>query len=384
MRLRPLSLLPLVLLGSAAFSCAVAFSPGDYPASGSPDSGFAPDGAPLQPGDGGTGTASRLLLVTGERDGTDPLGNEVWSAPIDGAGELGEFTNEKPTLYRGTIAAANVSDGRLFVSVLGSGTARNVQFISLDKGLVGNWQGMPVPVPQYGAYAQVFAGPNLVSLGGGSMTDAEGETPSPIFDDRIQVYRFAPDKNPPRFDGPHNLEDGGQRLPVPARDMLAVTYKDFVYIVGGASELPADAGQSTAVYVARRDPVSGVGAFTRTESVTANGAPHAPVAPILCTTPGYLVMLGGDNTDIVVTAKINEETGALEPWKTTTKLLGELRAAACTFFAGKLHLFGGIGASSRVDRILRAVVNPDGTLGAWEPSARVLPAPRSSLFATTY
>lgn len=382
--------LPLVFLAVtlAAFGCAVTFGPGDYTGGGadasatdgttSPDA--APD-APLVPPDGAPAEPERRLLVlAGEKDGSDTSANDVWGAPIDAKGDVGTFEYLQPGLFRGALVTANVAAGRLFVASRANG--RSVEHAAIDAGLlVSPWQGEKIAAPELPGYGQIFSGSSLLALGGaGDVPDGNGGTMF-VRDDTIRVTPF----DGGAF-GPMN--DSATKLPVPIRDMTMVAYKDFIYIVGGDG---AAGDQESKVYVARRDPTVGVGAFTETTRVVnpQNDQPHAPASPIVCAGEGHLFIAGGTTpsgpTDVVLATTIDENDGSIGQWRALTKLPGPLRGAGCAFWNGTIHLIGGIGATSRSDRIIRARIAADGTLGEWElSSGQKLPAPRSSVIAVTF
>jgi len=168
------------------------------------------------------------------------------------------------------------------------------------------------------------------------------------------------------------------------RDAAVIAYKEFVYVIGGTG---AASDQRSKVYVARIDPTAGVGAFVETTRVVnpTTNQPHTPFVPMICAGEGRLFIAGGSGSDIVLSSTIDETSGALGPWKAATKLPGALRGAGCAIWDATIHLIGGIGATSRTDRIIRARFEKDGTLGEWElTSGEKLPAPRSSIIAVTF
>lgn len=380
--------LPLFFVAAtlAGIGCAVTFGPGDYTGGGLDaavaDVPLAPDaitdadalqdGAPVTSG-------RRLVVLAGEKDGSETSTNDVWGALIDANGDVGAFEYLQPGLFRGSLVTANVADGRLFVVSRANG--RSVEHIVVDRGLlVPPWQGQRVDFPPFNAYGQIFSGSSLLALGGaGTVSDDDGGSMY-VRDDRIHVTRF----DGGAF-GPLAVSD--TKLPVGMRDMAAAAYKDFIYVVGGDG---ADDAQESKVYVGRVDSVAGVGELTETSRVInpQNNQPHTPFSPIVCAGAGRIFMAGGTSsgglTDIVLSATIDETNGALSAWKAVTKLPGPLRGAGCAIWNDTLHLIGGVGVSSRSDRIIRARFAADGTLGEWELSSGAkLPAARSSVIAVT-
>ena len=367
--------------------CAVTFGPGDYTGGGS-DAGLdgstgpdtkvdgasdLPDGAPIAPN-------RRLLVLAGEKDGNSTSTNDVWIASLTENGEVGKFEYLQPGLFRGSLVTANVVDGRVFVVSRANG--RSVEHAAIDAGvLVAPWLGQTVDAPPFGGYGQVFSGSALLALGGAGDVSLEDGGSMFVRDDRIHVTGF----DGGAF-GPLAVSD--TKLPVAIRDMAVVSYKDFIYVVGGDG---AASDQETKVYVGRVDPALGVGAFTETSPVInpQTNEPHRPSSPIVCAGAGRLFMAGGTTpsgpTDVVLAATIDEANGSLGAWTAVTKLPGPLRGAGCAVWNDTLHLIGGIGTTSRSDRIIRARFAADGALGEWElSSGEKLPAPRSSVIAVTF
>lgn len=362
-----------------AVGCAVTFGPGDYTSASRDedaavlvvDAGF--DLPEVVSPDGAVSDGKHLLVLAGERDGSDTSTSDMWLAPIDAQGNVGRFATLPPGVIRGPMTTAMLTNDRFFA--MRGGSTRLVEHIAFDSGVTGNWRATTAPSPPLGNYGNVFVGKSLLAVGG---WDGVSRV------DTIQISPFDP------LDGGTfgELTPSPTKLPVALRDMQLVTYKDFVYVVGGSSDQP---GQSNKVYVARTDPAAGVTDFIATTSIVtpATGQAYAPASPILCAVEispgrGRLVIAGGDKTDIVLTSAIDEATGTLGSWEVGTKLPGALRGAGCALWNGSLHLIGGLG-TSRSDRILRARMTEDGKLGEWElSSGEKLPAPRSSVIAYVY
>lgn len=381
------SKLSLLIAITAGVGCAVTFGPGDYTGGGG-DAGAdvsasdvvtadgtttLPDGAPAPSG-------LHLLVVAGERDGADPSTSDVWLAPIDAKGDVGVFQPLQPALFRGSLVTSTVAGGRLFIASRVAG--RSVQHVELDAGIAGSWKGQAITSPSFSNFGQVFSGTSLLALGGsGSVSDGDGGSTF-VIDDAIRITPF--DAGGPDGGGFEAMTTSETKLPIGLQNPMTVEYKDFIYIVGGSSTA---GDQASKVYVARRDAVKGVLPFAETTRVVnpQTNQPHTPSSPILCAAEGRMYLAGGSSTDIVLTSAINETDGTLGAWKAATKLPGPLRSAGCAVWSGALHFIGGVGLTSRTDRIIRAPINPDGTLGEWDlSSGEKLPAPRSSIVAITY
>jgi hypothetical protein len=356
--------------------CAVGFSPGDYGGDGRTVGG---EGGGLT--EGGP-RALHLFVLAGERDGTDPATSDVFVAPIDDRGDVGRFEVLQPGVYRGGATTANLSGGRLLVAF--NRSPRVVEHVTFESGPTGVWQPAIAPQPPVALYASVFSGTSLLALGGvvdGGVIDGSVQL---VRNDGIQIASF---------DGARGtfgaLAASPTKLPIPLFGAQVVTYKDFVYLVGGDS---GQADQTSKVYVARIDPVAGVGAFAETARIVVpeTGQPHVPSGAMLCAGEieggrSRFFVAGGSGTDIVLSSPISDADGKLEGWSSGPKLPGVLQRAGCVVFHGAVHLVGGLGGSSRSDRILRSRVGSDGRMAQWELSSGApLPAARSGVVALVY
>jgi len=215
-------------------------------------------------------------------------------------------------------------------------------------------------------------GTNLLALGGAA---------GPPFEDRVWISRFDADAG--AFEP---LVESSTKLPYGMAQMQVVTYKDFVYVLGG---LAASADQSNRVFVARVDAEAGIGPLTATESaidpVTGSRYTFSSSSTI-CVAEGApgkarLILPGGMYSDVVLTSAIDEETGLLGPWERGPTLPGPLDSPGCATYGGFFHLLGG----SSTNLVLRARFDAEGKLGEWEVSLEErLPAPRSRITAFVY
>lgn len=100
----------------------------------------------------------------------------------------------------------------------------------------------------------------------------------------------------------------------------------------------------------------------------------------------YVYVLGGQvnatdqgGTNAVYVASVNSTTGAIGIWTTlTTPLPQALFGLTATVHNGYLYVAGGINTNGvPVNAVYSAVVNSDGTLGAWSTSTSTLPTARA-------
>jgi len=379
-------------IATAAVGCALTFSPGDYGgnavANGDPvgDSGPAPgadadvmgDGAVTPTEAGPAAPTLHVLVVAGERDGSDTATSDVWSAPIDDAGELGAFTYLPSGPVRGLRSAATIADGRLLVATK-TNTDRVVESAAFDGGTQLTWGTSLVANAPTAAFGQFFASSTFVAAGGYRTSNVDagmgGTVTVTTYDQSF--FLSAPDAGA----YPKTISTVPSKLPVGLRDPSIVTSKNLVFVWGDG----ADATQRSKLYVGKVDPVTGATEITERGTITdpQAGKAHTPTTPIACAGEGHLFIAGG-NSDVVITATIDETSGTVGTWKAGPKLPSMLKGAGCAVWRGSLHLLGGTAGATRTDAILSSTVAADGTMGAWVTSRRTLLSPRSNVFALTY
>lgn len=164
---------------------------------------------------------------------------------------------------------------------------------------------------------------------------------------------------------------------VPAAN-ASVNTTNYVFVVGGAADQTNIA--TTNVYRAQAQQSGALSAWT----TAANQLPvarayHATVAASAytaaldtTTTGAYLYAIGGisDSGATVNTVYYSKVAldGSNGPWQTTTPLPSPLHSASAVVFRGYVYLTGGADAQNAPkSSAMRAAVNPDGTLGAWQP-----------------
>ena len=79
----------------------------------------------------------------------------------------------------------------------------------------------------------------------------------------------------------------------------------------------------------------------------------------------------------VLRATINKD-GSLGAWQAVSQLDAAFATHAAVVHEGYLYVIGGVEDNKTMsDRVLRAALGKDGTLGAWETTTATLPAPRA-------
>lgn len=156
------------------------------------------------------------------------------------------------------------------------------------------------------------------------------------------------------------------------------THPSYVLTVGGAD---ATNTAVTTTYRATVQASGALGAWTTMTALPAARAYHTVVAATAYTAPldtatasAYVYAIGGvDATgqavSTVYVSKIAPD-GSMGAWQSTTALPTALHSAAGAVFRGYVYLVGGAANTNvPVATTYRAVVNADGTLGAWETLA---------------
>jgi len=157
-----------------------------------------------------------------------------------------------------------------------------------------------------------------------------------------------------------------------------VNAANYVFVVGGAADQTDIA--TTVVYRAQAQQSGALSAWTPAANpLPVPRAYHATVAASAytsaldtTTTEGYLYAIGGIDgsgatVNTVYYSKIALD-GSNGPWQTATPLPAAIHSASAVVFRGYVYVTGGSdGQNAPTRTALRAAVNVDGTLGAWQP-----------------
>ena len=164
---------------------------------------------------------------------------------------------------------------------------------------------------------------------------------------------------------------------VPAAN-ASVNAANYVFTVGGASDQTNVA--TTTVNRSQAQPSGALGVWSAAATALpvarayqATVAASAYTAALdTATTEAYLYALGGiDATGATVNtvyySKVSLD-GSNGAWLTTTPLPTAIHSASAVVFRGFVYVVGGSdGLNAPTSTAIRAAVNPDGTLGAWQP-----------------
>ncbi len=170
---------------------------------------------------------------------------------------------------------------------------------------------------------------------------------------------------------------------VAAATLPGVTPTSVVYVVGGADS--TNAPRDSVLYAT----VSSSGALGAWNKSTVLPAPIAYAAAVVATPSNspvmgssYLYVIGGDSTasgKAVATVYIGilGAGGAVAGWGTTTSLPAPVHSLGAVIFNGTVYVAGGSGSgNAAVATVYRAVIQSDGSLGAWQ-ALSALPFARS-------
>ena len=157
----------------------------------------------------------------------------------------------------------------------------------------------------------------------------------------------------------------------------AVIAGGYVYVIGGND----GTGATSTVFRAKIARTGEVSAWTTLDSLPGARSHQAAfvhenaiylVAGIAGNPAGDAKPLGD-----VLRAEIGKD-GALGEWKTVSQLDTPFATHAAVVHDGFLYVIGGVEDNARMsDRVLRAALAKDGSIGAWESTASPLPAARA-------
>ena len=157
----------------------------------------------------------------------------------------------------------------------------------------------------------------------------------------------------------------------------AVIANGYVYVIGGNDGTSA----TSTVFRAKIARTGELSAWTTLDSLP---GPRSHQAALVHDGAIWLVagIAGNPMGDAkplgdVLRAEIGKD-GALGEWKTVSQLDTPFATHAAVVHEGFLYVIGGVEDNKTMsDRVLRAALGKDGTLGAWETTTATLPAPRA-------
>lgn len=182
---------------------------------------------------------------------------------------------------------------------------------------------------------------------------------------------------PIRSDGTLGDWKPAGNLPGPRFHHATLIDGNYIYVVGGLE-------RAVSVPTVLRGTIAADGSVTRWDSLPA--LPHPRSHQSMFVHARHLYLVGGldgnpagANTPLadVIRAAINRD-GSLGAWQEISRMPNAYGTHATAVHGGALWLFGGVEDNARfVDVVLRAPFNADGTLGPWRRLSIGLPAARS-------
>ena len=169
-------------------------------------------------------------------------------------------------------------------------------------------------------------------------------------------------------------------LPQPLSEGQVVVLNDFIYFVGGRTDLN-NTGTDT-VYYAKPDP--GTGAISQWFTATVP-IPYKPYGHMAAATQnGHLYVISGvdQSTFIGATPKVYyahplSDTGNIDQWFSTVNLPRAIASGAAVYYNGQFYLTGGwldIGASEPSDLVFSSFEEDTGGVVTWTSTSALDPA----------
>ncbi len=166
-------------------------------------------------------------------------------------------------------------------------------------------------------------------------------------------------------------------LPGPRFHHASLVEGRFLYVIGGLE-------RSVSVATVLRGTIGNDGSITRWDSLPALPRPRSHQSMFVHNRAIYMVggldgNPAGANTPLsdVLRAEINRD-GSLGAWEEVGKMDNAYATHATAVYGGAVWLFGGVEDNARfVDAVLRAPISADGKVGPWRKLGSGLPAARS-------
>jgi N-acetylneuraminic acid mutarotase len=284
------------------------------------------------------------------------------SAPGDIIGTWQTSTNSLPqATYGATTVLANG-----YAYVIGGGASQKAVFYAHlnSDGTTGAWQTSANSLPTSVYFtASVVHNDYVYIMGGSGGVDCT---------DFVYYAHLNSDGSVDAW------QTSTQPLPICSEGATAVVHNDYVYYIGGNSDgVPS----ANSVYFAHLNSDGTTGAW----QTSANVLPHGVQDTTSAIYNDYVYVIGGNAfdtassnfyiSDAVYYAHLNSD-GTTGAWQTSANVLPQaLNNSSAVSANGYVYVLGGYSeeASMVVNSVYYAHLNSDGTTGAWQTSAQVLP-----------
>ena len=330
-------------------------------------------------------TKNRVYICGGHTVGSVPV-SSVYTATISSDGIIGNWTTGPSLPQAGGGHSCVVIKNRVYL--LGSYQSYNIHTAIINEdGTLGNWV-TSGSLPNMLANSQAFATRNRLYLLGGNNGSTYVST----------VYTC-----PINSDGTLGTWEIGTSLPIGLGTSAVICTKNKVYLLGGqlAGGTPTSSIYSAPINGGLNDYSEYYSADTSNYLMPGSGRPWQQQYQInasqsgaitgwttgtaLPITIGYsqtivtknrVYVIGGYNGSSlsnVYTAEINAD-GTLGAWSSATSLPTPFLGTQAIVTKNRVYLLGGYNGTAWTGTVYTAVINSDGTLGAWS-TATSLPAP---------
>ena len=191
--------------------------------------------------------------------------------------------------------------------------------------------------------------------------------------DEVKIYNYARTAAQVASDATIGVWKTTKALPVPVATHAVVSYKDYIYVIGGTTKTGSPPSGNSDVYYAKVSSSGTISSWSKTSSPGGNwhnldAAVHGNVIFAAGGSNGYGAL------SKVMYSEINTSTGALGTWKSGQSLPSAQENAALAAYNGYLYAIGGRDASStKLKKCLYAAIGSGGILGSWK-SCTSLPA----------
>jgi hypothetical protein len=144
-------------------------------------------------------------------------------------------------------------------------------------------------------------------------------------------------------------------------EISCVASSGYIYCMGGGNT----SDQSNGVYYAQIQSDGTLGSWQSTSSY-----PISTSDMSCATSSGYIYCVGGYFSNAAYYAPINSN-GTLGSWQLTSTSYdssSEVNALSCAALSGYVYCVGGLTTSATLSEVNWAQIQPDGSLGAWQPT----------------
>lgn len=311
-----------------------------------------------------TNTYDGRIYVFGGNNGTTNI-NTVQYASFNGDGTLSAWQNATSLTSGRQYPSATIYNGYAYImgGLIDAGSLGQVEYVRINPdGSLGAWAATTAYTPtRYGARATAVDG--YLYLTGGIMGDTYHNTTqyaSVNADGTLGIWRNTGNITSPRAHGG------------------IATHQGRIYMIGGTSGSDGSNTVDTTEFTTLRPP-GYTTPYTATTSYTTARARFASTVY-----NGFLYVSGGFNNDAMSAVTNTTRYAALNAngttgtWQTGTALPVSRYGHGMVAYNDYMYLLGGFTTGGVVNTVHYAVINADGSLGAWTAAANNFTTARHS------